>query len=207
MSIIETAFTPAMEQTGQDGQDTVLYLEPYLGHIDKWDCLQNLLRSLNVPDMFPKTAIPSMPSSVDRIALRGDVLAVSWKKGDDEDIAVHYGIYIGLNKDGVGEVVDMVHEGSVTRRLVDDFMGLRNPHGRVIRKLGVVKYDGDTPERLESSAKIAEIVASMTPAHKPVYNLILCNCEVFALWCRTPWRFVPFLIDVPILPPMISKKF
>lgn len=76
----------------------------------------------------------------------------------------------------------------------------------MIRKLGVVKYDGDTPERLESTAKIAEIVASMTPAHKPVYNLILCNCEVFALWCRTPWRFVPFLIDVPILPPMISKK-
>jgi hypothetical protein len=32
-------------------------------------------------------------------------------------------------------------------------------------------------------------VAAIERAHQHVYHLLYCNCEVFALWCRTPWRY------------------
>jgi hypothetical protein len=170
-------------------QNPVNILGKTLGEGDTWLALQQLLKYLDVPDLFPKNAKNATPSSIATVATRGDVLVVSWRNEEIEDKAAHYGLYVGLDKNGVGQVVHMMKQGNIKKDSLDEFMDLFNTSGRVVRRLGVLYYESDTEQAREYAAQLAETLVNLEKSHQPVYNLLFFNCEIFALWCRTPWRY------------------
>lgn len=93
----------------------------------------------------------------------------------------HHGIYIG-DEDGKRKVIHMtgldVAHAKIEKTTLKVFLDGRN-------ELVVVEYDNDTPAKRDDTIKMAKLLRKEFRTVDGLYNILECNCEHFACFCRT----------------------
>ncbi|PNH12516.1 hypothetical protein TSOC_000543 [Tetrabaena socialis] len=101
-------------------------------------------------------------------------------------------------------VVDMLGDGQLSLRLrtmskfLDTFVDTRGRY-----ELAVLEYSKDTQAARDFTARLALLAQARLDDVEDLYNLLGCNCDHFASWCRT-LRFDSELLAAAItsMPPL-----
>jgi hypothetical protein len=151
---------------------------------DPWVLLEQALTTCGIKVLKPKKADYAGIGKWHRVLKRGDHILV--RRASSNDV-FHHAIFVGEKaSNGVTDdfVVDMhgrsKEDAKLCLRTMDEFLGVK---GRP--ELAVLRYKDDSDEKREKSAWLAEESYNRLSDCIDLYNLLGCNCQHFATWCRT----------------------
>jgi hypothetical protein len=154
--------------------------------VDPFAVLEAALTHLGVKSVLP---IDAKPVGIRESLDPGSHIVV---RAAGSNAVFHHGIYIGpyTPEGAVGEdeyVIDMYgapDEGKRGARLrlrpMSKFINMKG-----FPELAVVRYAADTPAVRERTVALALMAQSTLGDCTGLYNLLGCNCNHFATWCRT----------------------
>jgi hypothetical protein len=185
-----------------------------------FEVLEHALTTLGIRVLLPSNATRIEIGEWHRKLTRGDHVIVR-SAGSNE--VFHHAIYIGPYTppgqdtesdyvvDMFGDLQDGKRGASLRLRKMSKFLKVKGHP-----ELAVLQYSGDTPAARDCTAALALLVQAQLGDVKGLYNLLGCNCDHFATWCRT-MRCVEFsclpgllaatslaITSMPALPPARS---
>ncbi|PNG99523.1 hypothetical protein TSOC_014694 [Tetrabaena socialis] len=147
------------------------------------DAVEHALATLGITVMLPSNAKRVPYEEWHRELRHGDHVIVR-----SEGIMFHHAIYIGpYTPPGQDEekdyVVDMVGDGQQVDLRLRTMSKFLKTKGRY--ELAVLEYSEDTQAARDFTARLALLAQARLGDVDGLYNLLGCNCDHFASWCRT----------------------
>ena len=98
----------------------------------------------------------------------------------DAPILFHHGIYVGIQEEKhrvIHFAGDTKDDAVITKGTIPDFLGNSNT-------FFLIGYEGDTTTAQELTVAVAEFLHENLH-FEGIYDVFSCNCETFAIFCRT----------------------
>ena len=189
------------------------------GNVRPFDVVEQAMTTLGIMVLLPSNAKHVDIGEWHRKLRRGDHVIV---RSANSNEVFHHAIYIGpYNPPGqdkeheyvvdmYGEPQDGKHGASLRLRKMSQFLKTKG-----YPELAALEYSNDTPAARDCTAGLALLAHAELRDVKGLYNLLDCNCDHFATWCRTMrWVSTDMAAattlaseTLPLLPSVRSHKF